>query len=87
MKTTIGTRIRLVRTMSGRSQERFAASLGYTRRSLLNWEGGTAEPPIAILKPMRDRYNVDPVWLVMGEGETPKVPNKPRLGGVGRADR
>ncbi|WP_155647240.1 helix-turn-helix domain-containing protein [Erythrobacter donghaensis] len=87
MKTTIGTRIRLVRTMSGRSQECFAASLGYTRRSLLNWEGGITDPPIAILKPMRDRYDVDPVWLVMGEGETPKVPKKPRSGGVRRADR
>lgn len=87
MKTTIGTRIRLVRTLSGHSQERFAASLGYTRRSLLNWEGGVAEPPIAILKPMRDRYNVDPVWLVMGEGDLPTVPKKPRLGGVRRADR
>jgi transcriptional regulator with XRE-family HTH domain len=87
MKPTIGTRIRQLRKLSGSSQERFAASLGYTRRSLLNWEGGIAEPPIAILKPMRDRYNVDPLWLVMGEGETPKVPTKTRLGGVRRADR
>ena len=87
MKTTIATRIRLVRTLSGCSQERFAASLGYSRRSLLNWEGGIAEPPIAILKRMRDQYNVDPLWLVMGEGDTPKVPKRTRLGGVRRADR
>lgn len=72
MSSTIGERIRAVRIRSGLSQDSFAKSLGFTRRSLLNWEGALAEPPIAILAPMRTIHNVDPEWLVMGEDEVPQ---------------
>lgn len=72
MISTIGERIRAVRARSGLSQERFAASLGFTRRALLNWEGGLAEPPVAILARLRELYDVDPEWVVMGEDTEPQ---------------
>lgn len=72
MSSTIGERIRAVRIRSGLSQDRFARSLGFTRRSLLNWEGALAEPPIAVLAPLRTLYDVDPEWVVMGEDDIPQ---------------
>ena len=71
MSSTIGERIRAVRARSGLTQDRFARSLGYTRRALLNWEAGIAEPPMAILSPMRMLYDVDPEWLALGDDEEP----------------
>ncbi|WP_143738546.1 helix-turn-helix transcriptional regulator [Erythrobacter colymbi] len=66
MTSSVGERNRAVRLRSGLSQDRFARSLGFTRRALLIWEAAIAEPPIAILKPLRILYNVDPEWIVMG---------------------
>ena len=70
--STIGERIKAVRLRSGVAQERFASELGYTRRALLNWEQGIAEPPIAILAKLRQKYDVDPEWIVLGEDTIPR---------------
>ena len=40
----IATRIREVRRASGLSQERFAAKLGFYRRTVERWEAGTTLP-------------------------------------------
>lgn len=72
MKMPIGERIRAVRIKSGLSQHRYAQSLDFSRRSLLNWEAVIAEPPMAILKPLRMLYNVDPEWIVMGGNLKPE---------------
>lgn len=66
MTSSVGDRIRAMRLKSGLSQDRFARSLGFTRRARLNWKAAIAETPIAILKPLRMQYNVDPEWIVMG---------------------
>lgn len=66
MTISVGERVRAVRLRSGLSQDRIARSLGFTRRALLNWEAAIEETPIAILKPLRMLYNVDPEWIVMG---------------------
>ena len=78
--STIGERIKAVRLRSGVAQERFASTLGYTRRALLNWEQGIAEPPIAILAKLRQQYDVDPEWVVLGEDTVPRS----RHGGIDR---
>lgn len=69
--STIGGRIKAVRQQAGLSQDRFATILGYSKRALINWEQGTAEPPIAILPTLRREYDVDPEWIVMGTDNTP----------------
>lgn len=69
---TIGQRIKAVRRSAGLGQEAFAGALGYSRRSLIAWETGAVEPPIAILLKLRNDFDVDPEWIVMGEDETPR---------------
>lgn len=69
--STFGERLKAVRKRAGLGQEAFAASLGYSKRSLIAWETGAAETPVAILPKLRHDYDVDPEWLVMGEDTTP----------------
>lgn len=66
MTISVVERVRAVRLRSGPSEDCIAGSLGFTRRALLIWEAAIAEPPIAILKPLRMLYNVDTEWIVMG---------------------
>jgi transcriptional regulator with XRE-family HTH domain len=66
MTISVVERVRAVRLRSGPSEDCIAGSLGFTRRALLIWEAAIAEPPIAILKPLRMLYNVDIEWIVMG---------------------
>ena len=69
---TIGERIKAVRLRAGLGQQAFADALGYSKRALINWELGAAEPPIGILPKLRRHYDVDPEWVVMGEDLTPR---------------
>ena len=66
MTISVVERVRAVRLRSGPSEDCIAGSLGFTRRALLIWEAAIAEPPIAILKPLRMLYNVDIEWIVLG---------------------
>ena len=70
--STIGERIKAVRVRAGLAQDRFATTLGYSRRALITWEQGDAEPPIAILAKLRRQYDVDPEWVVLGEDTIPR---------------
>jgi transcriptional regulator with XRE-family HTH domain len=70
--STIGERIKAVRRKAGLGQDAFAGTLGYSKRSLISWETGAAEPPVAILSKLRRDYDVDPEWVVMGEDATPQ---------------
>lgn len=70
--STIGKRIKAVRTRAGLPQDRFASALGYSKRALINWEHDAAEPPIGILPKLRNIFDVDPEWVVMGEDTTPQ---------------
>lgn len=70
--STTGERIRAVRQRANLSQERFATELGYSKRALINWEQGAAEPPMAILPKLRELFDVDPEWLVMGTDFMPR---------------
>lgn len=69
---SIGERIKAVRRRAALGQEAFAASLGYSKRSLIAWETDAAEPPVAILSTLRRDYEVDPEWIVMGENTIPQ---------------
>lgn len=48
--STIGERIRAVRLRTGLGQEAFAKALGYSKRALVSWELGGAEPPISLME-------------------------------------
>lgn len=72
-KSTIGARIRAVRLRTGLPQDQFASALGYSKRSLVSWEADAAEPPIAILGKLREVYDIDPEWIVLGEDYEPRT--------------
>lgn len=74
---TIGERLRAIRQRAGLSQQGFASLLGYSKRAILNWELGAAEPPIAILPTIREVFDVDPEWVVSGTDLTPRSLFKP----------
>ena len=69
---TVGERIKAVRQRAGLGQQAFADALGYSKRALVSWELGGAEPPIALLPKLRRDYDIDPEWVVMGEDLTPR---------------
>lgn len=71
--STIGARIRAVRLRTGLPQDQFASALGYSKRSLVSWEADAAEPPIAILGKLREVYDIDPEWIVLGEDYEPRT--------------
>lgn len=61
-----------MRQKAGLPLDRFAAAIGYSRRALINWEQNAAEPPIAVLAKLRQLYDVDPEWVVLGEDLAPR---------------
>lgn len=75
--STIGERIRAVRQRAKLPLDRFAETLGCSRRALINWEQNAAEPPISVLAKLRRLYDVDPEWVVMGEDLTPRTRHAP----------
>lgn len=70
--STIGERLKAVRLREGLPQAQFAAQLGYSKRALINWEHGDAEPPMAILGILRRAFDVDPEWVALGADTEPK---------------
>lgn len=71
--SSIGERLKAVRVRAGLAQAAFGETLGYSRRAVINWEQGTAEPPIGILAKLCGLFDVDPKWVVMGEDLSPRA--------------
>lgn len=70
--STIGERIKAVRLREGLGQEAFAKALGYSKRALVSWELGQAEPPVSLMAKLRRDYDVDPEWVILGEDAVPR---------------
>jgi len=70
--STIGERIKAVRLRTGLGQEAFAKALGYSKRALVSWELGGAEPPVSLMTKLRRDYDVDPEWVILGEDTVPQ---------------
>jgi len=67
----VGQRIRAVREQAELSQQDFADQVGFSRRQVIAWETGVNSPPIALLRTIREKFNIDPEWVVMGPGLKP----------------
>ena len=70
--STIGERIKAVRLRTALGQEAFAQALGYSKRALVSWELGQAEPPVSLMAKLRRDYDVDPEWVILGEDTVPR---------------
>ncbi|MGE8356395.1 MAG: XRE family transcriptional regulator, partial [Microvirgula sp.] len=65
----MGDRIRVVRDqVAHMSRDDFAQQLQMTRSSLQLYEDGKREPKPSLLRAMAAQFNIDPGWLLTGEG-------------------
>ena len=77
MKTTIGERLREARETKELDQYTLAEKAGVATRTLQRWEKGEQVPDgLAIMK-IAKATNVQPSWLLTGEGEMYAVPSRP----------
>ena len=63
----IGERIELIRGKQARDS--FAAELGVHPQTLARYEKGERLPDSAFLETLSKRYNVNPTWLLTGDGQ------------------
>ena len=66
---SFGVRLRLKRLEKGLNQKVLAEAVGVTNAAVSKWEsnGGTAISAVVALK-LSQRLNVNPFWLVLGQG-------------------
>ncbi len=62
-------RIKKARNNAKLSQEELAKKLKVGKRTLVDYERGSSEPKVSTLLKIADFCNVNPNWLLTGEGE------------------
>jgi transcriptional regulator with XRE-family HTH domain len=67
--STLGERIKIVQKKSGLQQPQFAKSLGVSKESLIHYQKGRRHPDSVFLSNLCKIYAVNPIWLLLGEGE------------------
>lgn len=67
----VGERIRLTREHLGLSQQDFGEKLGFSRRQIIAWENAANAPHIALLAGIRQQFDIDPEWILLGPGRKP----------------
>lgn len=65
---TIGARFLEARKARGLNQVDVAAAISVSHGALVNYEKGLREPPAAAIIAFSKTYNVNPTWLLLGEG-------------------
>ncbi len=70
--STIGTRIGAVRKRHKLTQEEFATRLGFSRRALASWEKDQVDPPTKVLIELRNQFDADPEWILLGDDDEPR---------------
>ncbi|MBB4076129.1 transcriptional regulator with XRE-family HTH domain [Bartonella fuyuanensis] len=69
-KTPLAKRLREIRRIFGNEERSiFAQRLNLQRNTLANYEIGAHEPPSSVINAYYTAYNINPHWLVTGEGE------------------
>lgn len=69
--STFQERIRYVR--GNLSRDDFAESIGVHKNTVGRYERGESEPELTIISKICAKYNVEPKWLISGEGIAPNV--------------
>ena len=77
MKTTIGDRLREARESKEMDQSTLADKAGIATRTLQRWEKGEQVPDGVAITKIAKATNVQPNWLLTGEGEMYAVPSRP----------
>ena len=69
MATSIGKRIRELRTALKLTQDQFGNNIGVKNGVVSAWEKGAANVPEGRIRIIRDEYNANMEWILNGEGE------------------
>jgi transcriptional regulator with XRE-family HTH domain len=70
--STLGQRLEAVRKREKLPQGQFAERLGYSRRAVHSWEKDQVDPPTPVLVRLREEFDVDPEWLLLGNDLEPR---------------
>lgn len=68
-------RLKYIRNKVGLSQPKFAESIGESSSKINNIENSRNDISLEIAKKVRDKYNVNFTWLLLGEG-APFISNR-----------
>ena len=72
----INERLKQIRQNLGLSQQKLADSLELQRSIIADVERGKVKSPnFKLLRKLEEKYNINPDWLLTGEGEMYKAPN------------
>ena len=69
MASSIGKRIRELRTTLRLTQDQFGNKIGVKNGVVSAWEKGAAPVPEGRIRIIRDEYNANMEWILKGEGE------------------
>ena len=69
MASSIGERIRELRTTLRLTQDQFGNKIGVKNGVVSAWEKGSAPVPDGRVRIIRDEYNASIDWILKGEGE------------------
>ncbi len=61
-------RLKEVRKKLELNQTKFADSIGFKQSNYSRYESGVHEAPISLIENMRNRYNINPDWVITGNG-------------------
>lgn len=61
-------RVSQVREHLELSQDKMARQLGLSLRAYANYERGERTIPVELLRALYERFSVDPIWLLTGDG-------------------
>lgn len=64
----LANRIKKLREKLDFSQQEFADIIGIHLQSISRWERGTIVPSVEAIVTIAEKFGVDPLWLLMGEG-------------------
>ena len=71
MGKEVGERIHILRRRLKLSQQELAEKLGFGKRAttISDWERGKVYPRLSVLQKLIELFNVNPTWLLTGQGE------------------
>jgi transcriptional regulator with XRE-family HTH domain len=69
MGESIGERLKVVRTKSGLKLAEFASAVDTSTSTLTRNERGEGNPDSKVLTTICEKFNINPAWLLLGEGE------------------
>lgn len=69
MESSIKERLKIVRKMTGLTQEKFGQAIGSKQNTIAGYEMGIREPSNSVITLICKEFGINDIWLKTGEGE------------------